>query len=46
MSPLKLQLLVDAVRIAMKREKVTAEEAVAKYTLTEEDKAAVLGAIQ
>lgn len=45
MSNLKLKLLTDAVMIHMKREKITAEEAVAKYPLNEEEKAAVLAAV-
>lgn len=45
MSELKLKLLTDAVIIHMKRNKVTAEEAVAKYPLSDEEKAAVLAAV-
>ena len=48
MSPLKLQLLIDASRIRMKRDKVSAEEAVARYQtlLTEEEMAAMLAALK
>lgn len=47
MSPLKLRLLIDAVMIQIKRDKVTAEEAIAKYsTLSDEDRAALLAAFQ
>ena len=47
MSPLKLSLLIDAVKIQIKRDNVTAEEAIAKYpTLCDEDKAALLAAFQ
>ena len=45
MSELKLKLLSDAVMIQMKRDKITAEIAVAKYALGEEEKAAVLAAV-
>lgn len=45
MTALKLNLLVEAVKIHMKRDQITAEEAVAKYTLNNEDKAAILAAI-
>ena len=45
MSEIKLKLLTDAVMIQLKRDKITAEEAVAKYALSEEEKAAVLAAV-
>ncbi len=45
MSELKLKLLTDAVIIHMKREKITVEEAMSKYPLNDEEKAAVLAAV-
>lgn len=45
MSEMKLKLLADAVMIQMKRDKVSAKEAVAKYSLNDEEKAAVLAAV-
>ena len=45
MTALKLNLFVDAVKIHMKRGNITAEEAVAKYVLNNEEKAAILAAI-
>ena len=45
MSELKLKLLAEAVLIQMKRDKVTPEEAVARYALDDEAKAAVLAAV-
>lgn len=46
MNELKVKLLTDAVRIHMMRDKITAEEALAKYpTLTKTEKAAILAAI-
>jgi len=46
MTELKLKLLTDAVRIHMKRDKLTLEEALAKYpALIETEKAAIAAAI-
>ena len=45
MTPMKLNLLIEAVKIHMKRDGITAEEAVAKYVLNNEEKAAILAAI-
>lgn len=46
MTGLKLKLLTDAVRIQMKREGISAEDALSKYpALTEKEKAAVLAAV-
>ena len=46
MMNLKLELLTDVTVILMKREKITAEQALERYpALTEEEKAAVLTAI-
>ena len=47
MTELKLKLLIDAVTIQIKRDNVTAEEAIAKYpNLSKEDLAALLAAFQ
>lgn len=46
MTELKLKLLIDAVNIQIKREGVSAEDALRNYlALTETEKAAVLAAV-
>ena len=46
MTDLKLKLLIDAVRIHMKRDKVTVEQALVNYpALTETEKAAIAAAV-
>lgn len=46
MTGLKLKLLIDAVRIQMKREGISSEDAISKYpTLTETEKAAIAAAV-
>ena len=46
MTELKLKLLIDAVRIQMKREGISAEDALSNYpALTETEKAAIAAAV-
>ena len=47
MKEIKFKLLIDAVKIQMQRDKITAEEVIAKYpTLSDTEKAALIAVFQ